>query len=92
MIKIKNNFRSFKPNHVQLKSIRDHINNNPIERLNGSVRDRLKTMRGLQNKESAGLMVSAQRNYYNFVRMHSTIYTIPALKSGIEKVDLEGNR
>ena len=60
-------------NHVQLKTIRDKVNNNPIERLNGTIRDRIKTMRGLQNTKTADLMTSAFRNYYNFIKPHSAI-------------------
>lgn len=78
-------------NHVQLKSIRDHVNNNPIERLNGSIRDRVKVMRGMQNLETADLMMSAYRNYYNFIRPHSAIGTTPAIKSGID-LELGNNR
>ena len=70
-------------NHVQLKTIRSHINNNPIERINGSIRDRIKTMRGLQNLESADLMLTAHRNYYNFIRIHQTIGETPAEASNI---------
>ncbi len=79
-------------NHVQLKSIRDHVNNNPIERLNGSIRDRIKTMRGLQDLESADLMFSAHRNYYNFIRVHQTIGKTPAEASNINIGVNSGNR
>jgi len=70
-------------NHIQLKTIRDHINNNPIERLNGTIRDRIKTMRGMQSLGSADLMTSAFQNYYNFIRIHSAIGTTPAEASNI---------
>lgn len=56
------------------------------------IRDRVKTMRGFDNEETAGLMTSAYRNYYNFIKPHSSIGGItPALKSGIG-VEMEGNR
>jgi len=79
--------------HVFLTSITDkRQNNNNIERLNGTIRDRLQCMRGLQNMKSAEIMTSAFRNYYNFIKPHSTIGGItPALKAGIG-VDMEGNR
>ena len=79
-------------NHVQLKSIRDRVNNNPIERLNGSIRDMIKTMRGLQNLETADLMFSAQRNYYNFIRIHQSIGKTPAEASNINIGINNGNR
>ncbi len=79
--------------HVRLTTITDkRSNNNNIERLNGTVRDRVKTMRGLQNIETAEIMTSGFRNYYNFIKPHSSIGGItPALKSGIG-VEMEGNR
>ena len=79
--------------HVRLVSLTDkRTNNQGIERLNGTVRDRIKTMRGFDNLETAELMTSAYRNYYNFIKPHSSIGGLtPALKAGIG-VDLEGNK
>lgn len=78
--------------HVRLTSLTDKRQNNQnIERLNGTVRDRIKTMRGFDNEETAGIMTSAYRNYYNFIKVHGTINTTPALKAKIG-VDLEGNK
>lgn len=80
-------------NHVRLTSIRDkRTNNNNIERLNGTIRDRIKVMRGMQNQKSANEMTSAYANYYNFIKPHSAIGTTPALKAGINTIRLEGNR
>jgi len=80
-------------NQIRLTSIRDkRNNNNNIERLNGTIRDRIKIMRGMQNLESSDLMMSAYKNYYNFIRPHSAIGTTPAIKSGLDVVGLEGNR
>lgn len=80
-------------NHIKLKSIRDkRNNNNNIERLNGTIRDRIKTMRGLQNLETSDLMVSAFQNYYNFIRPHLAIKTTPAIASGLNVIGMEGNR
>jgi len=81
-----------KTNHVRLVSITDRrTNNNNIERLNGTIRDRVKTMRGMQNIETAEIMTSGFRNYYNFIRPHSALGITPALKAGIG-VEMEGNR
>ena len=78
--------------HVRLVSITDkRTNNNNIERLNGSVQDRLKTMRGLYSEETAEIMTSAFRNYYNFIRPHSALGITPALKAGIG-IEMKGNR
>lgn len=79
-------------NHIRLTSITDkRTNNNVVERLNGTIRERLKVMRGLQDLKSAELMTQAYANYYNHVRIHSTLGTTPAIQSGI-KGSVEGNR
>ncbi len=79
--------------HVRLVTIADkRANNQNIERLNGTVRDRVKPMRGFGSEESAELMTSAFRNYYNFIKPHNALDGLtPALKAGIG-VNLEGNR
>ena len=59
--------------------------------LNGTIIERLKVMRGLQNKESAELMTEAFGNYYNHIKIHSALGTTPAIKARI-KGTLEGNR
>ena len=79
--------------HVRLVSLTDkRTNNQNIERLNGTFRDRIKPMRGFNSEASAELMTSAFRNYYNFIKPHSSIGGItPALKAGIG-VEMIGNR
>lgn len=55
-----------------------------IERLNGTVRDRVKPMRGFGNENSAELMTNAFRNYYNFIKPHNSINGLtPAQMAGI---------
>lgn len=80
-------------NHIRLVSLTDKRNSNQnIERLNGTIKDRVKTMRGFDNEETAELMTSAYRNYYNFIKPHSSLDGLtPALKANIG-VDLEGNK
>ncbi|MEK6880602.1 MAG: DDE-type integrase/transposase/recombinase, partial [Nanoarchaeota archaeon] len=79
-------------NHIRLTSITDkRTNNNVMERLNGTIRERLKVMRGLQNRETADLMTEAFGNYYNHIKIHSALGTTPAIKAGI-KGTIEGNR
>ncbi len=79
-------------NHIRLTSITDkRTNNNVMERLNGTIRERLKVMRGLQNRETADLMTEAFGNYYNHIKIHSALGTTPAIKAGIVG-SLNGNR
>lgn len=65
--------------------------NSKVERLNGTIREREKVMRGMQTRETAQKVVDAIRINYNFVRGHSTIGKTPAEKSGI-KLNLGENK
>lgn len=59
-----------------------HSNNNKIERLNGTLRERTKVQRGWKSKKSA--IAEGQRIYYNFVKPHEILYgKTPAEKAGI---------
>ena len=79
--------------HVRLATLTDKRQNNQnIERLNGTFRDRIKPMRGFNSEASAEIMTSAFRNYYNFIKPHSSIGGVtPAEKAGIG-VKTEGNK
>jgi len=59
--------------HVRLAGLRKETNNNIIERLHGTVRERTKVMRGLDNKDSAQIVVDGNRIYYNFIRPHMAL-------------------
>ncbi|MGD0494663.1 MAG: DDE-type integrase/transposase/recombinase [Candidatus Bathyarchaeia archaeon] len=56
--------------HVRIPNIRDRSNNNMIERLHGTIRQRNKVMRGLDDEETAQTMMDGLRIYYNFMRPH----------------------
>lgn len=78
--------------HVKLKSIREGSNNNVVERLHGTVRERVKVMRGMDNDESAEAMLESQRLYYNYLRPHQGLNgKTPAEKAGID-LQLGGNK
>lgn len=47
--------------------------NNRLERLNGTTRERLKTMRGLDNDRSSREFAEGYANYYNLIRPHSAL-------------------
>ena len=60
-----------------------HANNNRVERLNGSLRERVKVQRGWKSKTSA--IIEGQRIYYNFVKPHQALDgKTPAEKVGIK--------
>lgn len=78
--------------HVKLKSIREGTNNNIVERVNGTVRERLKVMRGLDRDETAQKMMEGNRLYYNYLRPHQALNGLtPAEKAGIN-LHLQGNK
>jgi transposase-like protein len=78
--------------HIKLKNIREGTNNNIVERLHGTIKERTKVMRGLDNDESAQRMMDANRIYYNYLRPHSALNgKTPAEKACIN-LQLEGNK
>ena len=73
-------------------SVRDQGLNSLVERLHGSIRDREKTMRRMQKKESAQKIIEAMRIHYNYCREHSTLGKTPAEQAGIRFGLDEGNK
>lgn len=57
--------------HLYNVGIQHHPNNNHIERLHGSIRDREKTMRGLKVDNTP--IVEGHRLYYNFIKPHESL-------------------
>ena len=77
---------------VRSVSIRDRGLNNRMERLNQTYRDRNKTQRGLDSRQSAQEMSDAIRLAYNFTRPHMALKgQTPAEAAGVN-LNLEGNR
>ncbi|MGA3190974.1 MAG: DDE-type integrase/transposase/recombinase [Candidatus Bathyarchaeia archaeon] len=71
--------------HVNIPNIRDRSNNNMVERLHGTIRQRNKVMRGLDDQETAQTMMDGLRIYYNFIRPHTALNgKTPAQKANIE--------
>ena len=59
-------------------------NNNLIERLNGTIKERTKVMRGLQSKESAADLIDGWTIHYNYFREHEGLRNrTPASVAGI---------
>jgi len=70
--------------HVRIPNIRDRSNNNMVERL-GTIRQRNKVMRGLDDMKTAQTMMDGMRIYYNFLRPTSGLDgKTPAQKDNIE--------
>ncbi|MCK4310816.1 MAG: IS1/IS6 family transposase, partial [Methanomicrobia archaeon] len=67
-------------------------NNNKIERLNGTVRQRNKVQRGLKEIPSSRIFIEGFKNYYNFIRPHMSLNgKTPAEVVGLN-LNLEGNK
>ncbi len=69
--------------NIRSVSVRNEGLNSVVERLNGTMRDREKVMRGMQTKETAQKIIEAMRIHYNFAREHSTLGKTPAESCGI---------
>ena len=66
--------------HITLKGDR---NNNKMERLNGEIRDREKTMRGLKRRRTP--ILSGYQIFHNYIREHEGLKgKTPAEACGIE--------
>jgi putative transposase len=77
--------------NIRSISVRNEGLNSRLERLNGTMRDREKVMRGMHSKESAQKIIEAMRIHYNYCREHSNLGTTPAEQAGI-KLDLGENK
>lgn len=81
----------YKPTtHFRTPAKRKHFLNQNIERINGTYRERLKVMRGLNSNETAQNIIDGERFYYNFIRPHEGLKgNTPASVTGLPKP--EGN-
>ena len=78
--------------HIRLKDFETKPNNNILERLNGTFRERTKVMRSLPDPVSASEFCAGMQVYYNYVRPHQGIGGLtPAQMTNIP-IDLTGNR
>jgi transposase-like protein len=57
--------------HIRHITIRGDKNNNKMERFNGEIRDREKTMRGLKTKETP--ILSGYQLFHNYIRPHEAL-------------------
>lgn len=71
--------------HVVSGGLRSETNNNLIERLNGTIRERTKVMRGMKSKASAEAVVEGWNLHYNYFRPHESLHgNTPAGATGAE--------
>ena len=70
--------------NIRSISVRNEGLNSVVERLNNTMRDREKVMRGMNTKNSALKIIEAMRIHYNFVREHSSSGKTPAESCGIK--------
>lgn len=78
--------------HIRVPNIRNRSNNNMVERLNGTFRERSKVMRGLEDEPTAQTIIDGFRIYYNFIRPHMALNgKTPAEKAKVSP-KLERNR
>lgn len=66
-------FRTAHVKHVVSKGIRAEINNNLSERLQGTFRDRDKTLRGLKKQETGQTYIDGLVLHYNYFRPHQSL-------------------
>jgi len=78
--------------HLRLKSFEIRPNNNIIERLNNTYRERLKIMRGLSKIGGADDFAEAMRIYYNYLRPHQGLGGLTPAQMAKIPINLDGNR
>jgi len=78
--------------HVRLKDFETKPNNNILERLNGTFRERTKVVRSFDSAMSAEDFAVGMQTYYNYIRPHQGIGgMVPAQLANIP-INLTGNR
>jgi len=78
--------------HVRLKDFETKPNNNILERLNGTFRERTKVMRSLDSSVSAQEFVAGMQTYYNYIRPHQGIGGLTPAQMANIPINLLGNR
>ena len=56
--------------HALSQGLQSPGNNNMMERLNGSIRERTKVMRGMKSVRTAEIVLDGWNTYYNYMRPH----------------------
>lgn len=72
--------------HRRVPSIRAPESNNILERLNGTSKDRTKTMRAYDNDRGASALSEGWQVHYNLVRNHLALGTTPGVAAGLPEL------
>ncbi len=78
--------------HIRKPRFTDPTNNNIVERLNGTVREREKVMRGMKSDPTAEEIVNGFKTYYNFVRPHQALNGKTPAEASEINLGLKGNK
>jgi transposase-like protein len=78
--------------HLRLKIFETKPNNNILERLNGTFRERMKVLRSLDSDIGAQEFVTGMQVYYNYIRPHQGIGGLTPAQMANIPIDLMGNR
>lgn len=72
-----------RPELIRRVGIRNIHNQNAVERLHCTLKDRLKTTRGLKDEDTVRTLLEGWVVHYNYVRKHQTLKMTPAQASGL---------
>jgi transposase-like protein len=78
--------------HLRLKDFETKPNNNILERLNGTFRERTKVVRSFDSGSSAADFAAGMQTYYNYIRPHQGINGMTPAQMANIPLDLTGNR
>jgi len=74
-----------RPEFIRRVGLRAVNSNNTVERLHGTLKDRIKPMRGLKDMETVRTLLEGWVVHYNYIRPHQTLKgRTPAQACGIE--------
>ncbi|MGA2159527.1 MAG: IS6 family transposase [Dehalococcoidia bacterium] len=70
--------------HLQVKKFTARPNNNIIERMQGTIKERTKVMRDLKSPNTAQILLDGFLVNYNYFRPHDTLKMTPASKAHVQ--------
>ena len=78
--------------HIRLKDFETKPNNNILERLNGTFRERTKVLRSFDSGLGAAEFAAGLQTYYNYIRPHQGIGGLTPAQMANIPINLLGNR